>query len=176
MRIKKFDYIIWLLLVAFGFCAYKTSNILCYIIVFCLILLYMVKLILVLLIAWGNIKNTKDSAIEKTNPPFISQPKNTIMNETENQNTEARITALENEVKRLTMLVDRIYDYTHLGIHKPSLDNPEVLSGAEPIMADDQFQQLIKEGNKIAAAKRYVDLTGVGLLDAKAVVNKLMER
>lgn len=176
MRIKKFDYIIWLLLVVFGVCAYQTNNMLCCIIVFCLALLYSVKLILVLLIAWGNIKDTKDSAIEKTNPPFISQPKNTIMNETENQNTEARITALENEVKRLTMLVDRIYDYSHLGIRKPSLENPEVLSGADPIMADAQFQQLIKEGNTIAAAKRYVDLTGVGLLDAKTAVNKYKER
>lgn len=176
MRIKKFDYIIWLLLVVFGICAYQTNNILCYIILFCLALLYLVKLILVLLIAWGNIKDTKDSDIEKTNPPIISQPKNTIMNETDNQNTEARITALENEVKRLTMLVDRIYDYSHLGIRKPSLDNPEVLSGADPIMADAQFQQLIKEGNAIVAAKRYVDLTGVGLLDAKAAVNKYMKR
>jgi len=129
----------------------------------------------VLLIAWGNKKDTKDSDFEKTNLPIISQKRNKIMNETEKQNTEARITALENEVKRLTMLVDRIYDYSHLGIRKPSLDNPEVLSGADPIMADAQFQQLIKEGNIIAATKRYVDLTGVGLLDAKAAINKYMK-
>ena len=176
MRIKKFDYIIWLLLVVFGICAYNTNNMLCYIIVFCLVILYLVKLILVLLIAWGNKKDTKDSDFEKTNLPIISQKRNKIMNETEKQNTEARIAALENEVKRLTMLVDRIYDYSHLGIRKPSLDNPEVLSGADPITSDTQFQQLIKEGNAIAAAKRYVDVTGVGLLDAKTAVKKYMEQ
>lgn len=154
----------------------KQYAILYYIIVFCLALLYSVKLILVLLIAWGNKKDTKDSDFEKTNQSIISKPKNSIMNETENQNTGARITALENEVKRLTMLVDRIYDYSHLGIRKPALDNPEVLSGADPITADTQLQQLIKEGNAIAAAKRYVDLTGVGLFDAKAAVKKYMER
>ncbi|GGC49367.1 hypothetical protein GCM10011386_47070 [Parapedobacter defluvii] len=98
------------------------------------------------------------------------------MNEQENQNTDTRITALENEVKRLTMLVDRIYSYSHLGIRKPSLDNPEVLSGADPIAADVQLQQFIKEGNQIAAAKRYVELTGAGLLEAKNAVTKYMGR
>ncbi|MGX9985455.1 hypothetical protein [Soonwooa purpurea] len=96
------------------------------------------------------------------------------MNETENQNTVARITALENEVKRLTMLVDRIYSYTHLGIHKPSLDNPEVLSGANPIDVDAKLQELIRNRDVIGAAKRYVQITGVGLLEAKAAVNNMI--
>lgn len=97
------------------------------------------------------------------------------MNEQENQNTDARITALENEVKRLTMLVDRIYDYTHLGIRKPSLDNPKVLSGADPIAADDKLQELIRNRDVISAAKRYVELTGVGLSEAKNAVTKYMK-
>jgi hypothetical protein len=36
-------------------------------------------------------------------------------------NLETRIIDLENQVKRLTMLMDRIYSYSHLGIRKPSL-------------------------------------------------------
>lgn len=98
------------------------------------------------------------------------------MNEQENQNTESRITALENEVKRLAMLVDRIYSYSHLGIRKPSLDAPEVLFGSDPIAADDKLQELIRNRDVIGAAKRYVELTGVGLLEAKAAVKKYIKQ
>lgn len=93
------------------------------------------------------------------------------MNEQEFEN---RIKVLEQEVSRLNALVDRIYSYTHLGIHKPSFDNAAVFAGAEPITADDQLQQLIQNGDIISAAKRYVALTGVGLLEAKTTVQKMM--
>jgi len=89
-------------------------------------------------------------------------------------NLETRIIDLENQVKRLTMLVDRIYSYTHLGIRKPSLDNDEVLTGNDPINTDSQLQQLIQNRDIIGAAKRYADLTGAGLLDAKQAVQKAM--
>lgn len=89
-------------------------------------------------------------------------------------NLETRIIDLENQVKRLTMLVDRIYSYPHLGIRKPSLENNEVLTGADPIIADSQLQQLIQNGDIIGAAKRYADVMGAGLLDAKQAVQKLM--
>jgi|GEM_PF-956022 len=164
----------WLLIAVFGLCAYKTTNLLCYIIVFCLLLLYSVKVILSILVYWGNKKDTENPSFEKPTHPIVSQQKNNSMNEQENQNTDARITALENEVKRLTMLVDRIYSYTHLGIRKPSLDNPEVLSGADPIDVDAKLQELIRNRDVIGAAKRYVELTGVGLLEAKSAVQKLL--
>jgi len=89
-------------------------------------------------------------------------------------NLETRIIDLENQVKRLTMLVDRIYSYSHLGIRKPSLDNDEVLTGTDPITADSQLQQVIQNRDIIGAAKRYADLTGTGLLDAKQAVQKMM--
>lgn len=81
---------------------------------------------------------------------------------------------MEQEVARLNTLVDRIYSYSHLGIQKPSFDNMEVLTGADPLTADSQLQQLIQNGDIIAAAKRYVTLTGVGLLEAKTAVQKMM--
>lgn len=93
------------------------------------------------------------------------------MNEQEFEN---RIKTLEQEVSRLNTLVDRIYSYTHLGIQKPSLDNAAVLAGADPITADSQLQQLIQNRDVIGAAKRYVALTGVGLLEAKTAVQKMM--
>lgn len=93
------------------------------------------------------------------------------MNEQEFEN---RIKALEQEISHLNALVDRIYSYTHLGIHKPSFDNATVFAGAGPIIADGQLQQLIQNDNIIGAAKRYVALTGVGLLEAKTAVQKMM--
>jgi ribosomal protein L7/L12 len=92
----------------------------------------------------------------------------------ENQDLEKRIIDLENQVKRLTLLVDRIYSYEHLGIRKPSFENDEVLAGANPIDVDAKLQELIRNRDVIGAAKRYVDLTGIGLLDAKAAVQKLI--
>ncbi len=89
-------------------------------------------------------------------------------------NLETRIIDLENQVKRLTMLVDRIYSYSHLGIRKPSLENNEVLTGADPITTDSQLQQLIQNRDIIGAAKRYADLTDAGLLEAKQAVQKMM--
>lgn len=90
------------------------------------------------------------------------------------QELETRIKTLEQEVARLNALVDRIYDYSHLGIQKPSFDNPDVLAGADPFATDSQLKQLIQNGDAIAAIKRYVSLTGVGLLDAKQTVEKMM--
>jgi ribosomal protein L7/L12 len=90
------------------------------------------------------------------------------------QELEKRLKTLEQEVTRLNALVDRIYGYTHLGIRKPSLDNDDVLTGTDPLTTDIQLQQLIQNGDIIATAKRYVALTGVGLLEAKTVVQKMM--
>ena len=89
---------------------------------------------------------------------------------------EGRITQLEQEVKRLNLLVDRVYSYTHLGIHKPSFPNNEVLAGVAPETVDAEFQQLIQQKDITNAAKRFQQLTGVGLLEAKAAVLKLIPR
>ena len=98
------------------------------------------------------------------------------MSENKEQEMEGRITQLEQEVRRLTLLVDRVYSYTHLGIHKPSFPNNEVLAGAPPETVDAELQQLIQRKDVINAAKRYVQLTGLGLLEAKAAVMKLIPR
>ncbi len=98
------------------------------------------------------------------------------MSENREQEMEGRITQLENEVRRLNLLVDRIYSYSHLGIHQPSFPNNEVLAGAAPETVDAELQQLIQRKDIINAAKRYVQLTGVGLLEAKTAVMKLLPR
>lgn len=98
------------------------------------------------------------------------------MSENKEQEMEGRITQLENEVRRLNLLVDRIYSYSHLGIHQPSFPNNEVLAGAAPETVDAELQQLIQRKDVINAAKRYVQLTGLGLMEAKAAVMKLIPR
>lgn len=98
------------------------------------------------------------------------------MSENKEQEMEGRITQLEQEVKRLTLLVDRIYSYSHLGIHQPSFPNNEVLAGAAPETVDAELQEFIQKKDLINATKRYQRLTGLGLLEAKTAVLKLIPR
>ncbi|MBZ0166816.1 MAG: ribosomal protein L7/L12 [Candidatus Omnitrophica bacterium] len=44
---------------------------------------------------------------------------------------------------------------------------------AAPLPADEEVRALMKEGRKIAAIKRYREIHGVGLAEAKAAVEDL---
>ena len=81
---------------------------------------------------------------------------------------QARVTALEQDIVQLTELIGQLQ----------AGDNPAagaVLSGGS-IEADPELTDLIARNKKIAAIKRYRELTGAGLMEAKSAVEELAER
>ena len=78
-----------------------------------------------------------------------------MITETEVQQLRSRINELEDRLKLL---------YRHLNI--------EYLDSASDPMLTPQIQAALRSGNKIEAIKLYREMTGVGLAEAKAVIDK----
>jgi len=80
-----------------------------------------------------------------------------MITETEVQQLRSRVNELEEKLKML---------YRHL--------NLEYLeAGSDPILSP-KVQDAIRSGNKIEAIKIYRELTGLGLAEAKAAIDKVM--
>jgi ribosomal protein L7/L12 len=79
-----------------------------------------------------------------------------MVTETEVQLLRSRVNELEDRLKFL---------YRRLGIDYSTDPN------ADPVMSP-QIQAALRSGNKIEAIKIYRELTGVGLAEAKAVIDK----
>ncbi len=68
------------------------------------------------------------------------------------------ITQLRNDIKRTNSILEKIAK--QIGVPEPPVD--------------DEIKTLIAEGNKIKAIKRYREITGVGLKEAKDYIDKLI--
>jgi ribosomal protein L7/L12 len=77
---------------------------------------------------------------------------------------QQRLAALEQQVSRLSGLVDHLY--VSLGVRA---DGP---APADPRF-DPRVQQAVQDGNLIEAIKTYRALTGVGLREAKDAIDSL---
>ena len=80
-----------------------------------------------------------------------------MITETEIQQLRSRINELEDRLKIL---------YRHLNLEYSD-------SASDPLLSP-QIQAAIRSGNKIEAIKIYRELTGLGLAEAKAVIDKVM--
>jgi ribosomal protein L7/L12 len=80
-----------------------------------------------------------------------------MITETEIQQLRSRVIQVEENLKVL---------YRHLNLQYPE-------TGLDPIMTP-QLQAAIHSGNKIEAIKIYRELTGLGLAEAKAAIDKVM--
>ena len=80
-----------------------------------------------------------------------------MITETEIQQLRSRINELEDRLKIL---------YRHL--------NLEYSDSASDLLLSPQIQAAIRNGNKIEAIKIYREMTGLGLAEAKAVIDKVM--
>jgi len=78
-----------------------------------------------------------------------------MVTETEVQLLRSRINELEDRLKLL---------YRHLNLEYTDPDSDPMLS--------PQIQAALRSGNKIEAIKLYREMTGVGLAEAKAVIDK----
>jgi ribosomal protein L7/L12 len=78
-----------------------------------------------------------------------------MITEIEVQQLRSRINELEDRLKLL---------YRHL--------NLEYLDSASDPMLSPQIQAALRSGNKIEAIKLYREMTGVGLAEAKAAIDK----
>ncbi|HEU0294800.1 MAG TPA: ribosomal protein L7/L12 [Anaerolineales bacterium] len=78
-----------------------------------------------------------------------------MVTETEVQQLRSRVNELEDRLK---------YLYRRLNIEYADLSSDPVLS--------PQIQEALRRGNKIEAIKIYRELTGVGLAEAKDVIDK----
>ena len=78
-----------------------------------------------------------------------------MVTETEVQLLRSRINELEDRLKLL---------YRHLHLEYADL-------GSDPVMSP-QVQDALRRGNKIEAIKIYRELTGVGLAEAKQVIDR----
>ena len=78
-----------------------------------------------------------------------------MVTETEVQLLRSRINELEDRLKLL---------YRHLNLEYADL-------GSDPVMSP-QVQDALRRGNKIEAIKIYRELTGVGLAEAKQVIDR----
>ena len=82
-----------------------------------------------------------------------------MITETEIQQLRSRVNELEERLKVL---------YRHLNLQYATDDMSN-----DPVMSS-QVQDAIRRGNKIEAIKIYRELTGLGLAEAKAVLDKFM--
>jgi len=80
-----------------------------------------------------------------------------MITETEIQQLRSRINELEDRLKIL---------YRHLNLEYSD-------SASDPLLSP-QIQTAIRNGNKIEAIKIYREMTGIGLAEAKAVIDKVM--
>ena len=80
-----------------------------------------------------------------------------MISETEIQQLRSRINQVEENLKVL---------YRHLNLQYPDY-------GLDPLMTPE-LQAAIQRGNKIEAIKIYRELTGLGLAEAKAAIDKVM--
>jgi len=78
-----------------------------------------------------------------------------MVTEIEVQQLRSRINELEDRLKLL---------YRHL--------NLEYLDSASDPMLSPQIQAALRSGNKIEAIKLYREMTGIGLAEAKAAIDK----
>ena len=78
-----------------------------------------------------------------------------MITETEIQQLRSRVNELEDRLKAL-------YRHLHLEYADP---------GSDPAMSS-QVQDALRRGNKIEAIKIYREMTGVGLAEAKDVIDK----
>lgn len=78
-----------------------------------------------------------------------------MVTEVEVQQLRSRINELEDRLKLL---------YRHLNLEYSD-------SASDPLLSP-QIQAAIRSGNKIEAIKLYREMTGVGLAEAKAVIDK----
>ena len=78
---------------------------------------------------------------------------------------EQEIAALRQRIVRLEDQMERLY--RHLGVRLT--DNSFEID-------DSQIIEALRAGNIIAAIKRYREITGVGLADAKSAVESLKAR
>ncbi len=65
---------------------------------------------------------------------------------------------MRNDIKRTNSILEKIAK--QIGVPEPPVD--------------DEIKTLIAEGNKIKAIKRYREITGVGLKEAKDYIDKLI--
>jgi ribosomal protein L7/L12 len=79
-----------------------------------------------------------------------------MITETEVQQLRSRVNELEDRLKVL---------YRHLNLEYS--DDPN----SNPMLSP-QIQDALRRGNKIEAIKLYREMTGVGLAEAKAVIDK----
>ncbi len=82
-----------------------------------------------------------------------------MITETEIQQLRSRVNELEERLKIL---------YRHLNLQYSTDDMAN-----DPVMSP-QVQDAIRRGNKIEAIKIYRELTGLGLAEAKAVLDRFM--
>lgn len=80
-----------------------------------------------------------------------------MITETEVQQLRSRVNELEDRLKIL---------YRHLNLEYSD-------SAADPLLSP-QIQAAIRSGNKIEAIKIYREMTGLGLAEAKAVIDSVM--
>jgi ribosomal protein L7/L12 len=80
-----------------------------------------------------------------------------MVTEVEVQQLRSRINELEDRLKLI---------YRHLNLEYTD-------SSSDPLLSP-QIQAAIRSGNKIEAIKLYREMTGVGLAEAKAVIDKVI--
>ena len=85
-----------------------------------------------------------------------------------------RIADLELKVHYLVTLVDNLY--AQLGVAIPTADGIAPGGAAAGPPVDPQIQAAIASGQLIAAIKRYRELTGAGLKEAKDAVEAMAGR
>ncbi len=77
-------------------------------------------------------------------------------------------TKLLEALQRIAVLERKVSDlYSHLNSAEPTFDQP---SAFEP---DEETIRLLQEGKEIQAIKRHRELTGLGLAEAKAEIDRM---
>ena len=85
-----------------------------------------------------------------------------------------RISDLELKVHYLVTLVENLY--VQLGVAIPTVDGTGAAGAAAGPSGDPQIQAAIASGELIVAIKRYRELTGAGLKEAKDAVEAMAGR
>lgn len=88
------------------------------------------------------------------------------------EETAARIAALEQHIDRLYALLGQQAPYTAPSWTRPSPPLPQpTMSG---VAVSETVMQFIRQGQEIRAIKQYREETGSGLLDAKKAVDAIV--
>ncbi|WP_461206733.1 ribosomal protein L7/L12 [Clostridium sp. DL1XJH146] len=74
------------------------------------------------------------------------------------------VSSLKNEITKMNLTINKIAK--EVGVTNPSIDFDNV---------NIEVLELIREGKKIKAIKKYRELTGIGLKEAKEYIDNLSE-